>query len=104
VEGHGGPEKEVRVQWHDLGRKVRKKVYVPDNKSIDSSSLIARALEENERKEGRERIGLGDLKGVFEIEAVPFSAGNEPYVLSLFHWPERMFVGQTVQEGLYEPR
>jgi hypothetical protein len=103
VEGHGGPEKEVRVQWHDLGRKIRKKAYVPDNKSIDSSSLIARALEENQRKEGRERIDLGDLEGMFEIEAVPFSASNEPHVLSLFHWPGRMFAGQTVREGLYEP-
>ncbi|WP_263835074.1 ImmA/IrrE family metallo-endopeptidase [Salinibacter sp.] len=99
LEGTGGPQKEVRVQWKDLGRKARKEVYVPEDKSVDSDSLIARALEEGEAKSGRERVELGDLKGTFEIEAVPFTAGDDPHVLSLFHWPAEMFAGQEAQSG-----
>ena len=102
LEGTGGPEKEVRVQWQDLGQKARKEVHVPDDKSIDPDSLIARALEEGESKVGRERVDLGGLTGEFEIEAVPFSAGDEPHVLSLFHWPSEMFAGQEAQSGFYE--
>lgn len=103
LEGTGGPEKKVRVQWQDLGRKARREVYVPDDKSIDSDSLIARALEEREPKAGSERVDLGSLTGNFEIEAVPFSAGDEPHVLSLFHWPSEMFADQESQSGFYEP-
>ncbi|MCS3632094.1 hypothetical protein GGP55_002707 [Salinibacter ruber] len=102
LEGTGGPGKEVRVQWQDLGRKASQKVYVPDDKSIDSDSLIARALEEGEGKVGRERVDLGGLAGEFEIEAVPFSSSEEPHVLSLFHWPKEMFAGQKSLSNLYE--
>ncbi len=102
LEGTGGPEKEVRVQWQDLGRKASQKVYVPDDKSIDSDSLIARAIEEGEGKVGRERVDLGGLTGEFEIEAVPFSAGDDPHVLSLFHWPPEMFAGQESLSNLQE--
>jgi hypothetical protein len=100
LEGTGGHEKEVRVQWQDLGRKARKEIYVPDDKSIDSGSLIARALEEGESKVGSERVDIGGLTGEFEIEAVPFSAGDEPHVLSLFHWPSEMFAGQEALSSL----
>lgn len=100
LEGTGGPGKEVRVQWQDLGRKARKEIYVPDDKSIDSGSLIARALEEGESKVGSERVDIGGLTGEFEIEAVPFSAGDEPHVLSLFHWPSEMFAGQEALSSL----
>jgi hypothetical protein len=104
LDGTGGPEKEVRVQWQDLGRKARQEVYVPENKSVDSDSLIAQALEEGEAKAGREQVELGSLKGTFEIEAVPFTAGGEPHVLSLFHWPTEMFAGQEAQSEFSEPR
>jgi hypothetical protein len=100
LEGTGGPEKEVRVEWKDLGRRARRKVYVPEDKSIDSDSLIAQALEEREAKVGRERVDLGSLTGEFEIEAVPFSAGDEPLVLSLFHWPSEMFASQKSLSNL----
>ena len=77
-------------------------MYVPDNKSIDSDSLIARALEAEEAEVGRERVDLGGLTGEFKIEAVPFSTEDEPHVLSLFHWPSKMFAAQEAQSDFYE--
>lgn len=95
-----GPEKKVRVHWTAFGRAARR-YHVPRHQSISGESLIARALEDGELKRGRERVDLGDLKGTFEIEAAPFSAGGEPRVVSLFHWSREMFRGRDAQRAMF---
>jgi len=95
-----GPERKLRVQWTAFGREA-KRYQVPQHKSISDESLIAKALDEGELKTGRDRIDLVGLKGTFEIEAVPFSAGGEPRVVSLFHWPEDMFKGRDAQKSAF---
>jgi len=95
-----GPQKEVRVQWTVFGREARR-YHVPKHKSVESDSLIARALDDDELKTGREHVDLVGLEGEVEIEAVPFTVRDEPHVLSLFHWPERLFADRNAQENMF---
>jgi Zn-dependent peptidase ImmA (M78 family) len=98
-----GPQKKVRVQWAVFGREARR-YHVPEHKSVDADSLIAEALEDGELKTGREYVDLVGLDGEFEIEAAPFSVRSEMYILSLFHWPKRMFADEEAQENMLEDK
>jgi hypothetical protein len=100
--GTGGPEKKVRVQWSKLGRLAEKTLHVPRHKSVPSDSCIARSLRNGTVMTKRERVNLGDLQGTFHVEAAPFTAEDETYVVALFHWPDEMFDGQSVQQRFYQ--
>lgn len=99
-----GPGKKLRVQWVVFGPEIKRLIWVPKHKSIDDDSLIAQAEEGDVIKVGREHVDLGDLNGEFRMEAVPFVAGDETYVLSLVHWPAEMFADLDAQADIFSPR
>lgn len=83
------PRKKLRAQWCVFGGPA-KEYRVPKHKSIGRDSLIFRAYEEKTLRRGRERVHLATLEGEFEVEAIPFEADGETYVVSLFHWPDSL--------------
>lgn len=86
-----GPKKKMRVQWTVFSKNINQAFYVPRHKSVEEQSLIVQAEEDRALVAGSEYVDLGDIKGTFDIEAVPFMQDDEIHILTLFHWPQEMF-------------